>query len=58
MTTQSCLSYAPLVQILTENNRGKENIIPDSRRNYNIQIKKGMKILQRTRKEFTGTISF
>jgi hypothetical protein len=25
---------------------GKENIIPDSSRNYNIEIKKGMKIVQ------------
>jgi len=27
--------------------RGRENIFPDSSRNYNIEIKKGMKILQR-----------
>jgi len=45
------------VQILTENNREKKNIIPDSSRNYNIVIKKEMKINRGTREEFTDTIS-
>ena len=49
--TKSFLSYGSLVQILTE------NIIPDSSRNYNIVIKKGMKINRGTREEFTDTIS-
>jgi len=36
------------VQIVTGNKKkGKKNIFPDSSRNYNIEIKKGMKILQR-----------
>jgi hypothetical protein len=34
-----------------------ENLIPDGSRNYNIEIKEEMKILQETREEFTDTIS-
>jgi hypothetical protein len=45
--TQSFLSCGSQVQIATENKTGKENIFPDSSRNYNTEIKKGMKILQR-----------
>jgi len=45
------------MQILTENNTEKKNIIPDSSINYSIVIKKGMKINTVTREEFTDTVS-
>jgi hypothetical protein len=36
---------------------GKENIFPDSSGNYNTEIKKGMKILQRNWRGIKNTIS-
>ena len=45
------------MQILIENNTEKKNIIPDSSRNYNIVIKKGMEINRGTREEFAYTTS-